>query len=160
MRWLPVAIRNWTDNCYFTTVFESIPKTESLDYLDDLKIKNFHWSEDCFLLLIQHYISTLSSTERKASSSQLLFVPFSFMVFCLSLPHLPTSTTNEMGFSQMQSYKTGSSQNPSLQAHPILSSQHSCHNMHFFLSCYLISCHVISDMRSLVSIGFAFLQFL
>lgn len=57
---------------------------------------------------------------------------------------------------------TGSSQNPSLQAHPILPSQHLCHNMRFFLNCSHASsaAMVILEMRVYVWIGLAFLQLL
>lgn len=96
-----IAIRNWTDCCYFTTVFDSIPENQSLGYQDDWKMRNFHWSEGCFLCFMQHHTGTLSFTERQAGSPELLPVHFGFMVSCLSLTHLPTFATNEMGFPQI-----------------------------------------------------------
>lgn len=80
------------------------------------------------------------------------------MVSCLSLPHLPTSTANEMRFPQIQSYTTGSSQNPSLQAHPVLPSHHpvtTCISSSITISSAAV---VVLKMRLYVSLGFAFLQ--
>lgn len=143
MRWLPVTIRNGTCNCYFTTVFDSMPENQSLDYQGDWKMKSFHWSEGCFLCLIQCHIGTLSFTERQASSPQLLPVPFGFMLS--RFPHTPSNFHNMWnGIStdkcptQLAHLRTA----PSLQARPILLSQHLSHSVHFFIHFHLISCHI------------------